>query len=106
MLEIPAMLSASWIPFLVTTIDKRHLSMQRIVEALIIAAVSAGAAAFMTVRQMEVKMEDINHSIARMEAAINGAIGTIELRRELRDMQLDVIKGDINKLKVDLEKRR
>ena len=106
MLEIPAMVSASWLPFLVTVVDKRHLSPQRIIEALIIAAVSAGAAAFMTVKQMETKMEGTNQSMARMEAAINGAILTIERRRELRDAQLDAIKGDINRLKVDVERRR
>ena len=106
MLEIPTMVSAAWLPFLVTTVDKRHISMQRVIEALIIASVSAGAAAFMTMRQMEVKMEHINTTMARMEAAINGAILTIDRRREVRDQQLDAIKSDINRLKVDMEKRR
>lgn len=106
MLEIPAMVSAGWLPFMVTQIDKRHMSTQRVVEALIIAAVSAGVTAFVTVKQMETKMENINASIARMEIAINGAIVTIDRRRELRDAQLDAIKADITKLKVDVEKRR
>lgn len=100
------MVSAAWLPFLVTTVDKRHISMQRVIEALIIASVSAGAAAFMTVRQMEVKMEHIHQSISRMEHSINGAIVTIERRREILESQLDVIKGDINRLKVDMASRK
>ena len=106
MLEIPTMVSASWIPFLMTGVDKRQMSPQRLAEALIIAAISAGAAGFVTVRQMEVKMEHINYSLARMEGAINGAIIAIEKQRDLRDQQMDQVKADINKLKVDLEKRR
>ncbi len=106
MLEIPAMVSATWLPFMVTQLDKRHISTQRVVEALIIAAVSAGVTAFVTVKQMETRMDATTQSLARMEAAITNAIITIEKRREIRDAQLDAIKGDINKLKVDMEKRR
>lgn len=106
MLEIPTMVSATWLPFMVTQLDKRHISTQRVVEALIIAAVSAGVTAFVTVKQMETKMDNIHLSISRMETAINGAIVTIERRREVRDQQLDAIKADINRLKVDMEKRR
>lgn len=108
MLEIPGVIkmSALAFPFMLATANGSQINRTRIVEALIVAAVTAGATSFITQKQMEVKMDAMAQSVARMELAVNGAIATIERRRELRDQQLDAIKADINKLKVDMEKKR
>jgi len=105
MLEIP-MVSASWIPFLATVVDKRELSTQRIVEAMIIAALSAGGASFVTVTKMEARMDNMTASVARMEGTINAALIVIEKQRDLRDAQLDQLKGDIHRLKLELASRK
>ena len=100
------MVSLSWVPFLATTVDRRELSTQRIAEALIIAALSAGGASFVTVTKMEARMDNMTASVTRMEGAINAALITIDKQRDLRDAQLDQLKGDIHRLKLEIASRK
>ena len=49
MLETPLLGSVmSWFPFVLTAADRRHISIQRVLEALIIAAVTAIATTYIT----------------------------------------------------------
>lgn len=107
MLETPLAASVmTWFPFVLTAADRRHISIQRILEAIVIAAGSAAITTYITVQKMEAKMDTTAREIHEMKQAINSAMGMMERRRDFRDKQYDDLKAEIARIKVEMAKRR
>jgi len=108
MLEMPtgAKLTMSVVPFLLTVAERRHINVQRILEAMIIAAGSAAITTYITVQKMEAKMDTTAKEIHDMKQAINTALAVMERRRDFRDKQHEDVKAEIAKIKVEMATKR
>lgn len=99
---------AASIPFMLAAVSgqPQKINATRVVEAVVIASIIAGGGYFIALPVLTKEVESINKSLARVEAKIAAIEQRIEQRREVRDQQYESVKSDINRIKVDIERRR
>lgn len=64
--------NSSWIPFtLQAGQEQPKMNIQRIIEALLIAAITGGVAMYATVQVLDTRLENMQRDVQRLEQSVN-----------------------------------
>ena len=110
MLE-PSMFGNIAIPFMLAAgTSQPRVSVQRIVEAVVIAVIAAVGASYMTVQKLELKQEAIqdqfNKQVERRNAEVNGIKNDLRSVEQKRDLQYEVLRSELQKIALVVERQK
>jgi hypothetical protein len=110
MLE-PSVFGNIAIPFMLAagTVQPKF-SLQRVLEALLIAVISAVGASYMTVQKLEIKQEAIqdqfNKQVERRNLEVNGIKSDLRSSEQKRDLQYEVLRSELQKIALVVERQK
>jgi len=93
------------IPFMLAVGATKEVNKTRIMEALIIGAVIAAAGKFLALPVLIEQIESVNRNVSKLEQQITVVEAKLELRRQVRDEQIDRLKKELSDLKIENAKR-
>jgi len=110
MLE-PSVFGNLAIPFMLAAgANQPRMSVQRLVEALVIAVLSAVGASYMTVQKLELKQEVIqkqfDDQVQRRNLEVNGIKNDLKSVEEKRDLQYEVLRSELQKIALVVERQK
>ena len=93
------------IPFMLAVGGTKEVNKTRIVEALIIGAVIAAAGKLFALPVLIEQIETVNRNIAKVEQQVAVVEAKLEIRRQVRDEQIDRLKKELSDLTIENSKR-
>lgn len=93
------------LPFMLIAGQDKAVNKTRVMEALIIGAVIAAAGKFLALPVLIEQIETVNRNIAKVEQQMAVVEAKLEIRRQVRDEQIDRLKKELSDLKIEHAKR-
>ena len=94
------------IPFFLAVNGDARVNKTRVVESVIIGGILAAGGYFVALPVLSEKVDTINRAITRLEQRVIAVEARIDVRRSVRDDQMDALKKDIADVKIDQAKRK
>lgn len=109
MIDIQQALENMKLPFILAAgVAQPRMSLQRILEAVVISVLAAVGASYLTVQKLEIKQEVIqkqfDEQVTRRNVEVNGIKNDLRSVEQKRDLQYEVLRAELQKIALVVER--